>query len=247
MNKTALITGASRGLGAAMAKRLAKDGFNIAVNCYDAQICLEDGAKVAQECRMHGVNAECFAADVSDYSECEKMVLAVKAKFGTIDVLVNNAGITKDGLLVRMSEEDFDAVTNVNYKSIFNMTKLVGAVMFRQKSGRIINVSSVAGINGNAGQFNYCAAKAGIIGMTKSAAKELGARGINVNAIAPGFIDTKMTASLKEEYKEAIKKQIALRRYGSPKEVASVVSFLAGPDSGYISGQVIVIDGCLSM
>lgn len=247
MNKTALITGASQGLGASIAKRLSKDGFNVAINCYNQQTLETDGNKVAEDCRLNGVLAKCFVGDVSNYSDCEKMVSEVKAKFQSIDVLVNNAGITKDGLLVRMKEEDFDAVTNVNYKSVFNMTKLVGAIMMRQKEGRIINVSSVAGVHGNAGQFNYSASKAGIIGMTKSSAKELGARGINVNAIAPGFIDTAMTASLKDEYKEMIKKQISLRRYGKPEEVASVVSFLAGPDSSYVSGQVILIDGCLSM
>lgn len=247
MGKTALITGASRGLGAAMAKRLAEDGFNVAINCYNENELENGGAEVANYCRKLGIEAELFLGDVSSYADCERMVKDVKERFGSIDVLVNNAGITKDGLLVRMSEADFDAVTNVNYKSVFNMTKLVGAVMMRQRSGRIINVSSVAGVNGNAGQFNYSASKAGIIGMTKSAAKELGSRGINVNAIAPGFINTAMTASLPDEYKQAILKQISLKRYGEPEEVAGVVSFLAGKDSAYISGQVIVIDGCLAM
>ncbi len=247
MGKTALITGASRGLGAAMAKRLAEDGFNVAINCYNENELENGGAEVADYCRKLGIEAELFLGDVSSYADCERMVKDVKEHFGSIDVLVNNAGITKDGLLVRMSETDFDAVTNVNYKSVFNMTKLVGAVMMRQRSGRIINVSSVAGVNGNAGQFNYSASKAGIIGMTKSAAKELGSRGINVNAIAPGFINTAMTASLPDEYKQAILKQISLKRYGEPEEVAGVVSFLAGKDSAYISGQVIVIDGCLAM
>lgn len=247
MGKTALITGASRGLGAAMAKRLAEDGFNIAINCYNENELENGGTEVADYCRKLGIEAELFLGDVSSYADCERMVKDVKEHFGSIDVLVNNAGITKDGLLVRMGESDFDAVTNVNYKSVFNMTKLVGAVMMRQRSGRIINVSSVAGVNGNAGQFNYSASKAGIIGMTKSAAKELGSRGINVNAIAPGFINTAMTASLPDEYKQAILKQISLKRYGEPEEVAGVVSFLAGKDSAYISGQVIVIDGCLAM
>lgn len=247
MAKTALITGASQGLGAAMAKRLAKDGFNIAINCYSQNEVDNGGVQTAEACRSFGVEAECFICDVSKFDLCAEMVKAVKERFGTIDVLVNNAGITKDGLLVRMSEEQFDAVTNVNYKSVFNMTRHVGAVMMRQKNGRIINVSSVAGVNGNAGQFNYSASKAGIIGMTKTAAKELGARGINVNAIAPGFINTQMTAVLDDKIKDAIKGQISLRRYGEPEEVAGVVSFLAGEDSSYVSGQVIVIDGCLSM
>lgn len=246
-NKTALITGASQGLGAAVAKRLAKDGFNIAINCYNEDSMQNGGNLVAEECKKFGVLAECFVADVSKYDQCENMVASVKEKFGSIDCLVNNAGITKDGLLVRMSEEAFDAVTNVNYKGVFNMTKLVGTVMMRQKSGRIVNVSSVAGVNGNAGQFNYAASKAGIIGMTKTAAKELGARGILVNAIAPGFIETDMTAVLPDDLKTEIKKHISVKRFGQPEEVASVVSFLCGPDSSYVSGQVILIDGCLSM
>lgn len=242
----ALITGSSRGLGAAMARRLAKDGFDLALNCYSEKE-KEEGKLVLEDCRSFGVRAEIFVCDVSDYSCCEKMVQEVKDTFGSIDVLVNNAGITKDGLLVRMSEEQFDQVTTVNYKSVFNMSKLVGTIMMRQRGGRIINVSSVAGVHGNAGQFNYSASKAGIIGMTKSAAKELGPRGIQVNAIAPGFINTAMTAVLPEEYKEKVKQQIALRRYGEPEEVAGVVSFLASKDASYISGQVIVIDGSLAM
>lgn len=247
MAKTALITGASQGLGAAMAKRLAKDGFNIAINCYSENEVQNGGVQTAGACREFGVEAECFICDVSQFDACAGMVKAVKERFGTIDVLVNNAGITKDGLVARMSEAQFDAVTNVNYKSVFNMIRHVSGIMMKQKGGRIINVSSVAGVNGNAGQFNYSASKAGIIGMTKTAAKELGARNINVNAIAPGFINTQMTAVLGDDIKDAIKKQISLRRYGEPEEVASVVSFLAGPDASYVSGQVILIDGCLSM
>lgn len=247
MAKTALITGASQGLGAAMAIRLAKDGFNIAINCYSENELENGGNKVADACREHGVETECFICDVSNFDACGIMIKAVKEHFGSIDVLVNNAGITKDGLIARMSEDQFDSVTNVNYKSVFNMTRHVSNVMIRQRSGRIINVSSVAGVNGNKGQFNYSASKAGIIGMTMTAAKELGARGITVNAIAPGFINTKMTEVLDEELKEKIKQQISLGRYGEPEEVASVVSFLAGPDSSYVSGQTIVIDGCLTM
>ena len=246
-NKTALITGASRGLGAAVARRLAKDGFNIAINCHSENSMENGGILVAEECRKFGVLAECFVADVSKYDQCESIIVGVKEKFGSIDCLVNNAGITKDGLLVRMSEEAFDAVTNVNYKGVFNMTKLVGSVMMRQKSGRIVNVSSVAGVNGNAGQFNYAASKAGIIGMTKTAAKELGPRGILVNAIAPGFIETDMTDALPDNLKEEVKRRISIKRFGKPEEVAGVVSFLCGQDASYISGQVIVIDGCLSM
>ncbi len=246
-DKTIIVTGASQGLGAEIAQRLAKDGFNIAINCYSDNEVKNGGDAVATNCREFGVKAECFVADVSKYDQCQQMVNDVKEKFGSIDGLVNNAGITKDGLLVRMSEEAFDAVTNVNYKGVFNMTKLVSSVMMRQKSGRIVNVSSVAGVNGNAGQFNYSASKAGVIGMTKTAAKELGPRGILVNAIAPGFIETDMTAVLPDDLKESIKKQISLKRYGKPKEVAGVVSFLFSPDSSYVSGQVILIDGCLLM
>ena len=245
MAKTALITGASQGIGACIAKRLASDGFQIAINCRGEAEKENGGVQTAEACRAYGVEAECFICDVSDFSACENMVKAVKDRFGSIDVLVNNAGITKDGLLARMSEEQFDIVTNVNYKSVFNMTRHVSGVMIKQRNGRIINVASVAGLYGNAGQFNY--SKAGIVGMTLTAAKELGKRNITVNAVAPGFIETPMTDVLDEKVKEAIKGQIALGRYGKPEEVASTISFLASEDASYISGQVIVIDGCLSM
>ncbi len=175
------------------------------------------------------------------------MVKKIKADFGSIDVLVNNAGITRDGLLARMSEEHYDLVIAVNQKSVFNMTKFVGTVMMRQRGGRIINLSSVAGLYGNAGQFNYSASKAAIIGMTKSAAKELGSRGITVNAVAPGFIQTPMTDQLTEEQKAAILNMIAMKRYGQVDEIAGVVSFLASPDASYVTGQVIEISGGLSM
>ena len=247
MAKTALITGASQGIGACIAKRLASDGFQIAINCRGEAEKENGGVQTAEACRAYGVEAECFICDVSDFSACENMVKAVKDRFGSIDVLVNNAGITKDGLLARMSEEQFDIVTNVNYKSVFNMTRHVSGVMIKQRNGRIINVASVAGLYGNAGQFNYSASKAGILGMTLTAAKELGKRNITVNAVAPGFIETPMTDVLDEKVKEAIKGQIALGRYGKPEEVASTISFLASEDASYISGQVIVIDGCLSM
>jgi len=241
MAKTAIITGAGRGIGEAIAVRLAKDGFNIALN--DLGDCPEAAAK----CREHGIQAECFPADVSDHAACEAMVNAVKARFGTIDVLVNNAGITRDGLMVRMSEENYDLVIRVNQKSVFNMMKFVGAVMMRQKSGRIISVSSVAGLHGNAGQINYGASKAAIVGMTMTAAKELGSRGITVNAVAPGFIQTPMTDALTDEQKAAILSQIAMRRYGKVDEIAGVVAFLAGDDAAYITGQTIEISGGLAM
>lgn len=247
MAKTALITGASQGLGAEMARRLASDGFQIAVNCR-SQVEVENGGEqVAAACRACGVEAECFICDVTDYEACGAMVKAVKERFGSIDVLVNNAGITRDGLLARMSEEQFDSVIEVNLKSVFNMMRHVSGVMIRQRGGKIVNVSSVAGLYGNAGQMNYSASKAGIVGMTLTGAKELGGRGITVNAIAPGFIETKMTEVLPEKVKEAALGNIALGRFGKPEEVASVVSFLASQDADYVSGQVIVIDGGMVM
>ena len=247
MTKTALVTGASQGIGACIAERLAKDGFNVAINCRGEQEVENGGKEVAEKCQQYGANAECFICDVSDFSACEKMVKDVKEHFGAIDVLVNNAGITKDGLVARMSEEQFDIVTNVNYKSVFNMTRHVSGVMIRQKSGRIINISSVAGLYGNAGQFNYSASKAGLIGMTLTTAKELGPRSITCNAVAPGFIETPMTDVLPDNVKEAAIASVSLRRFGKPEEVAGAVSFLASEDAGYISGQVIVVDGAMQM
>ena len=247
MNKTALITGASQGIGACIAIRLAQDGFQIAINCRSEQEVENGGLQVKKACEDLGVKAECVIADVSSFEQCASMVKEVKSIFGSIDVLVNNAGITKDGLIARMSEEQFDVVTNVNYKSVFNMTRHVAPIMMKQRCGRIVNVSSVAGLYGNAGQFNYSASKAGIVGMTMSAAKELGSRNITVNAIAPGFIQTPMTDVLDEKVKENILSQIALRRFGKTQEVASTVSFLVSEDASYITAQTIVIDGGLSM
>lgn len=247
MAKTALITGASQGIGACIAKRLAKDGYNIAVNCRSQVEVDNGGLEVAAACKEFGVEAECFIADVSKYDECEAMVKAIKERFGTIDALVNNAGITKDGLLARMSEENYDMVIAVNQKSVFNMMKLVGSVMMRQRAGKVVNVSSVAGLYGNPGQFNYSASKAAIIGMTKTAAKELGSRNVNVNAVAPGFIKTPMTDALTEEQKAAMLGQIAMKRYGTVEEIASVVSFLLSDEASYVTGQVIEISGGLSM
>lgn len=247
MSKTAIITGSGRGIGAAIAKRLAKDGFNIAINEASQESIAERGALVAEECRAMGVRAECYAADVSDYSQCEAMVKKIKEDFGTIDVLVNNAGITRDGLLLRMAEENYDDVIRINQKSVFNMTKLVGAVMLRQKSGKIVNLASVAGLYGNPGQMNYSASKGAVIAMTKTAAKELGSRGINVNAVAPGFIKTPMTDKLTDEQRAAMLAQIAMKRYGEPEEVANVVAFLCSEDASYVTGQTIEISGGLSM
>jgi 3-oxoacyl-[acyl-carrier protein] reductase len=243
MNKTAIITGAGRGIGAEIALRLASDGFSVALNDLNAEAL----AETAKKCKDFGAEAEIFPADVSNHDACEAMVKSIKERFGTIDVLVNNAGITRDGLLARMSEENYDLVISVNQKSVFNMMKHCCVVMMKQRSGRVINVSSVAGLHGNAGQFNYSASKAAVIGMTKSAAKEFGARGIAVNAIAPGFIQTPMTDALTDEQKAAILNLIAMKRYGTVDEIAGLVSFLAGKDSAYITGQVIEISGGLTI
>ena len=242
---TALITGSSRGIGAAIALRLAKDGFDIALN--DLNEGMFENNDIAEKIREFGVKCEIFLADVSDYSQCEEMVGSVKEKFGGLDVLVNNAGITKDGLMARMSEEQYDKVIAVNQKSVFNMMKLAGKIMMKQRSGRIINMGSVAGLYGNPGQINYSASKAAVIGMTKTVAKELGSRGVGVNAVAPGFIKTPMTDKLTEEQKNAALNLIAMKRYGLPEEIAGVVSFLASEDSSYVTGQVIEISGGLSM
>ena len=243
MSKTAIITGSGRGIGAAIAKRLAKDGFDIVIN----ELSAEAGEQTAEECRALGVKASVYACDVSNYAQCEEMVKKVKEEFGTIDVLVNNAGITRDGLLLRMSEETYDDVIRINQKSVFNMTKLVGAVMLRQKGGSIVNLASVAGLYGNHGQMNYSASKGAVIAMTKTSAKELGSRGIRVNAVAPGFISTPMTDKLTDEQKNAILAQIAMKRYGTADEVANVVAFLCGEQSSYVTGQIVEISGGLSM
>ncbi len=245
MAKTAVITGSSRGIGAAIALRLAKDGYNIAFN--DINESMFENNEVIEQCRAFGVETECFCADVSKHDQCEKMVKDIKARFGTIDVLVNNAGITRDGLMARMPEEQYDLVIAVNQKSVFNMMKYVCNVMIRQRSGKIINLASVAGLYGNPGQINYSASKAAIIGMTKTAAKELGARNITVNAVAPGFIQTPMTDKLTDEQRAAMLSAIAMKRYGSVEEIAGVVSFLASDDASYVTGQTIEISGGLSM
>ena len=243
----ALITGASQGIGACIAKRLAKDGWDIAINHYPSDGDKAKAEAVAEECRTVGVKAEIFAADVSDFGQCADMVKAVKDAFGSIDALVNNAGITKDTLLTLMSEEQYDQVIAVNQKSVFNMMKPVVKVMMKQKHGAIVNMASVAGLYGNPGQFNYSASKAAIIGMTMTAAKEVGARNIRVNAVAPGLIKTPMTDVLTNEQKAKIFDQIALRRFGEVEEIASVVAFLLSDSASYITGQTIEISGGLSM
>lgn len=244
---TAIITGASQGIGACIAKRLAKDGFDVVINHYPSDGDKEKALAVAEECRSFGVKAECYPADVSKYEDCENMVKQVKADFGTIDALVNNAGITKDTLLARMTEDAYDAVIAVNQKSVYNMMKHVCGVMMKQKHGRIVNVSSVAGLYGNPGQVNYSASKAAIIGMTKTVAKEYGRKNITCNAVAPGFIHTPMTDVLSDDVKAKMLDAVALRRYGEPEEIASVVSFLVSDDASYVTGQVIEISGGLSM
>ena len=245
MAKTAIITGSSRGIGAAIALRLAKDGYNIALN--DLNESMFENNTIADDIRALGVEVEIFCADVSKYEDCEKMVKAVKERFGTIDALINNAGITRDGLMARMPEEQYDMVIAVNQKSVFNMMKLAGNVMIRQKQGKIVNLASVAGLYGNPGQINYSASKAAIIGMTMTAAKELGSRNINVNAVAPGFISTPMTDKLTDEQKAKMLEAIAMKRYGTVEEIAGVVSFLCSADASYVTGQTIEISGGLSM
>ena len=247
MAGTAIITGSSRGIGAAIAKRLAKDGYNIVINDVSQEILDAAGKEVAEECRSFGVEAECYAADVSDYAQCEGLVKWVKERFGTIDVLINNAGITRDGLMMRMTEQQWDMVINVNLKSAFNFIHACTPIMMRQKAGSIINMASVVGVHGNAGQANYSASKAGMIALAKSIAQELGSRGIRANAIAPGFIMTAMTDALSEEVKAEWCKKIPLRRGGTPEDVANIATFLASDMSSYVSGQVIQVDGGMNM
>lgn len=244
MSKVAFITGGTRGIGKQIAITLAKEGYDIAVNYRTEN---EDLLNTKNE--IEKLNVQCFAVqgDVSDFDSTEKMIKDIIEKFGRIDVLVNNAGITKDMLLMRMKKEDFEAVIDVNLVGTFNVTKNTIPYMMKQKSGRIINLSSVVGISGNAGQTNYSASKAGIIGFTKSLAKEVGSRNILVNAVAPGFIQTQMTDVLKDEVKEEISKTIPLRRLGNTEDVANVVKFLASEDSSYITGQIINVDGGMLM
>lgn len=240
MSKVALVTGGSRGIGKAIALELAKNGYDIVVNYRSGNDELD---ALKKEIENNDVKCLMIKADVSKLIECEEMTKKVMEELGSIDCLVNNAGITKDNLILRMSEEEFDSVINVNLKGTFNVTKSVSPIMVKQRHGRIINLASVVGVVGNAGQSNYAASKAGIIGFTKSLAKELASRNILVNAIAPGFIDTDMTKVLSDDVKENINKQIPLKRMGTAEEIAKVVNFLASDDSSYITGQVINIDG----
>ena len=242
--KTAVVTGGSRGIGRAIALELASCGANVVVN-YTSNSKAAD--EVVAEIEATGMSGMAIKADVSIASEVENLVNEVLKTFGSIDILVNNAGITRDNLIIRMTEKEFDEVINTNLKGAFICTKAVSRVMIKQKSGKIINVSSVVGIVGNAGQSNYAAAKAGLIGFTKSMAKELAKRGINVNAVAPGFIQTDMTSVLPENVKEEFLKSIPLMRIGKPEDIANTVLFLASEYSDYITGQVINIDGGMVM
>lgn len=237
MDKCALITGATRGIGKQIAITLAKQGYNIALNYRKENEELENTKK---EIEKIGVQILAVKGDVANFEDCENFVKQVIERFGQIDVLVNNAGITKDMLLMRMKKEDFEQVIDTNLVGTFNVTKNVVPYMMKARSGRIINISSVVGISGNAGQTNYSASKAGIIGFTKSLAKEIASRNILVNAVAPGFIETNMTDVLKDDVKQEIAKNIPLKRMGTAQDVANVVKFLASDDSSYITGQVIM-------
>lgn len=244
MDKCALITGATRGIGKQIAITLAKQGYNIALNYRKENEELENTKK---EIEKIGVQVLAVKGDVANFENCENFVKQVIERFGQIDVLVNNAGITKDMLLMRMKKEDFEQVIDTNLVGTFNFTKNVVPYMMKARSGRIINISSVVGISGNAGQTNYSASKAGIIGFTKSLAKEIASRNILVNAVAPGFIETNMTDVLKDDVKQEIAKNIPLKRMGTTQDVANVVKFLASDDSSYITGQVINVDGGMLM
>lgn len=240
MDKVAMITGATRGIGKQIALTLANEGYNIVLNYRT-----ENDELIQAKNEIESKNVKCLTVqgDVTNFEDCKQMIESAIKEFGKIDVLINNAGITKDMLLARMKEEDFKQVIDVNLVGTFNMTKNVISYMMKARSGRIINISSVVGIAGNAGQTNYSASKAGIIGFTKSLAKEVASRNILVNAVAPGFIETNMTDVLKQEVKDEIAKNIPLKRMGTPQDVANVVKFLASEDSSYITGQVISVDG----
>ena len=239
--KTALITGAARGIGKAIALKYASEGCNIAFT--DLEVNLDTEKEIASL----GVKAKSYASNAADFAQTEEVVKAVKEEFGSIDILVNNAGITKDGLMLRMTEQQWDAVIAVNLKSAFNFIHACVPVMMRQRGGSIINMASVVGVHGNAGQANYAASKAGLIALAKSIAQEMGPKGIRANAIAPGFIETAMTAALPDEVREQWKQKIPLRRGGQVEDIANVATFLASDLSSYVSGQVIQVDGGMNM
>lgn len=242
--KTALITGAARGIGKGIALKFASEGADIAFT--DLKID-ENAEQTVKEIEALGVKCKAYASNAADFADTEKVVGEVKKDFGHIDILVNNAGITRDGLMLRMTEAQWDMVINVNLKSAFNFIHAVLPIMMRQKSGSIINMASVVGVHGNAGQCNYASSKAGLIALAKSIAQEVGSRGIRANAIAPGFIETAMTAALPDEVREEWCKKIPLRRGGKVEDIANVATFLASDMSGYVTGQVIQVDGGMNM
>jgi 3-oxoacyl-[acyl-carrier protein] reductase len=238
--KVAIITGASRGIGSGIAKVFAQHGGNVA---FTYSSSAESALVLENELTALGIKAKGFQSNAAVFNEAQKLIEDVLAEFGTIDILINNAGITKDNLLMRMAEEDFDKVIEINLKSVFNMTKAVQKTMLKNRKGSIINMSSVVGVKGNAGQANYAASKAGMIGFTKSVALELGSRNIRCNAIAPGFIETEMTAKLNEETVKGWRESIPLKRGGTPEDIANVCVFLASDMSAYVTGQVLNVDG----
>lgn len=242
--KVALVTGAGRGIGKAIALELAGHGATVIVNYNGSKAAAE---KVAEEIRSMGGQAVCYGCNVADEEACEQMVQGLLAQFGKVDILVNNAGITKDNLILRMTEEEFDRVLDVNLKGTYHTIRQLAKNFLKNKGGKIINISSVSGVLGNAGQANYAASKAGIIGLTKSIARELGSRNVCVNAIAPGFIDTDMTAALSESSREALEERIPMKRLGRAAEVAALAAFLASDKADYITGQVICVDGGMAM
>ena len=244
MKQTTIVTGGSRGIGRAVAVRLAKDGMNLVINYRGNSAAAEETERL---CRELGAEVLLVQGDVSRAEDCEKLAAQAKEAFGRVDVLVNNAGITRDGLLARMTEEDFRAVLDVNLVGPWNMMKAVNRIMMKQRYGRIVNLSSVTGLMGNMGQTNYAAAKAGILGMTKSYAREVASRGITVNAVAPGFIDTDMTEAMPEGAKDKIVTEIPMGRTGKPEDVAEAVAFLASEQAGYITGEVLRVDGGMAM
>lgn len=242
--KCAVITGASRGIGKCIATKFAKEGANVVINYRNNE---EEAFKVKKELEDLGSQVLVVKADVSELEQAENLIKEAKKEFGRVDILVNNAGITKDNLIIRMKEEDFDSVIKTNLKGAFNCLKAVTPIMLKQKYGKIVNMASVVGVVGNPGQVNYCASKAGLIGMTKSLAKEIGSRNITVNAIAPGFIDTDMTKILSDDQKKKILSQIPLNKFGNVEDIANVALFLGSENSNYITGQVIHVDGGMAM